>query len=245
MAASLLFSVNVASGMEAVLRFQGKAYSLETDELLYSEHHRVSLDDQGRYDKGTVEYFRPDGERFAVKNINYQRNQSAPYIFFRDLRSDSAVKIDATAAELSILSSDRFSEHVKGSDTGKLSIVPVSTDLPLVVDAGFDRFVQQNWSSLVRGESLVFSFLVISRARLVDFEIFQSNEKNNESTHFLAFVVKPKNFFFSLLVEPIRLTYDSTTRRLLRFEGLTNIEKFSSGHASGDNFVARIQYEYF
>lgn len=259
LSAILVLLSGSALAIESELRFQGMAYSIETQELLYTERYEVSFDRHGKYVKSTVEYLNPDGEMFAIKMMDYQRSQSAPDVFFRDLRSHTAVKIEAFPTEVSIIYLDRLlglpantvqntvqfdTKHVeKEHREGKKSIISLNTDAPLVVDAGFDRFVQHNWSSLAKGKTLSFSFLVISRAKLFDFEIARTNVQDNSRS--LEFEVKPGNFFFSMLVDPIRLVYDLETRRLLRFEGLTNIERFVDKAPQGDNFVARIQYDYF
>ena len=43
---------------------------------------------------------------------------------------------------------------------------------------------------------------------------------------------------------PIYLTYDIQYKRLIRFEGITNLEMVEQGKGLGDNFVARIEYSY-
>lgn len=45
-------------------------------------------------------------------------------------------------------------------------------------------------------------------------------------------------------MDSIILTYDINNRRLLRFEGLTNMEMVESGRGTGKNHVARIEYFY-
>ena len=47
-----------------------------------------------------------------------------------------------------------------------------------------------------------------------------------------------------MLVDPIVLEYDLESKRLLSFEGLTNIERFNNGKRSEENYVARIDYYY-
>ena len=51
-------------------------------------------------------------------------------------------------------------------------LFPVSkASMPIVIDAGFDNFVTQNWNAPVDGQSKEFQFSFAARERLVDLRI--------------------------------------------------------------------------
>ena len=117
----------------------------------------------------------------------------------------------------------------------------VKLDEPLiVVDAGFDRLIESRWNTLRKVKELDFTFLAITRAQLINFEAIEIKANEN----LINVELHPRNFFINILVKPISLEYDQHTKRLLSFEGLTNIEEFKDGQRTEENYIARIAYRY-
>jgi hypothetical protein len=218
---------------DQLLSFEGKAIDPKTSVLLYIENHQVVLNNTGDYLSSVVTYINPDGDIFAKKTLDYRKNPLAPDMIFYDKRSDERTSVvlnaDGTYLEISI----------ETKNSTKLSKVKLDEAL-VVVDAGFDRLIESRWSSLIKEKELKFSFLAITRAQLVNFEVVE--EKVSDSSVTIA--LNPRNFFINLLVEPIILVYDINNQRLLSFEGLTNIERYKDGKRTEENYVARIDYRY-
>jgi hypothetical protein len=98
----------------------------------------------------------------------------------------------------------------------------------------------QYWDVLIDKQTLEFEFLAPTRAQLISFSlasVFQDDA-------IIELSLAPSNFFLRLLVDPIKLTYDKVTKRILIYEGLTNIEKTKQGEATGEYYIARIEYRY-
>ncbi len=96
-----------------------------------------------------------------------------------------------------------------------------------IVDAGFDRFVDQHWAELVEGEVLSRPFLVPRRLDFVDFRIRRESE--DDSTY--VFLMGVESALLRLFVKPIKVTYERKSRRLLRYSGISNMRD-----NQGDNF---------
>ena len=110
----------------------------------------------------------------------------------------------------------------------------------VVVDAGFDRLIEASWSKLIENKKVDFTFLALTRAQLINFEaIYTGLSKGVIELEF-----HPRNFFINILVDPISLSYDEKTKRLIHFQGLTNIERFENGTRTEENHLARIDYLY-
>lgn len=216
-----------------LLSFEGKVTDLKTSEFLYTERHQVTLDQAGNYLSAQVAYSDPKGKVFAEKKLDYTKNLLAPDMLFLDKRNgeQTHVYLDESNESLNV--------SIEADDKKEQS--SISLDEPLVVvDAGFDRLIESQWASLKKNNTLSFAFLAITRAQLINFEA--EVQKTNERSIFVE--LHPRNFFINMLVEPITLEYDLSTKRLLSFEGLTNIEKFENGKRTEENFVARIEYSY-
>ena len=90
----------------------------------------------------------------------------------------------------------------------------------LVVDAGFDNYVRERWDELTTGESVRFSFLVAGRDKPLPMRAEETGECAEGE---VCLEVGLDAWLIGSLVPPIRLTYERETRRLLRFEGVSNL----------------------
>lgn len=252
----LLISIVLALGAGAVsaktqIRFQGEARDLDSGELLYREFYWLELGSDGQALTGKVEYRLPDDTVFASKELDYRGNPIAPSMQFSDSRANTNVRVLSTPGEVALVASANASTNTNASTSAntnantnesaqtkeKKTRLSLSSGQLVVVDAGFDQLVQLYWSSLLAGDALDFSFLVLSRASLIDFQIKLAEQTAQQA----FFEIKPRSRLISWFMEPIRLGYDLQTRRLLSFEGVTNIEKPGGG---GDNHTASIHYQY-
>jgi hypothetical protein len=229
-AACLLFAAATAQGETRF--FLGRAYDPDSGRHLYTEQHRVRLDERGGYISSSVTYVDPRGEPIAVKEVDFAGDQAAPSFRFRDLRTDSLLRVDSGGPVLSVSYRHGGREREADLDTdGKAEIV---------IDAGFDRFIQQEWEALLQGLARPFLFLHAPRARFMQFEVV----KTGGTGETVEFQIRPAGFILGMLVDPIRVTYAVEGRRLLRYRGVTNIAREADGRVRDDHYVARIEYEY-
>ena len=217
--------------------FQGHAYDQNTGALIYTERHRVALDEQGEYQFSTVEYSDAQGEIFATKELNFGPTATTPSLRFNDLRTNHEVRVGPTD---STQNQPCLSVENQRDGQNKMSCVALDNAVTTVIDAGFDRLIQSQWQQLQQSKTIRFSFLVISRAEFVDFELHESARTSDT----VSYTIRPSNFFVRLLVDPIYLTYERSTQRLLRFEGLTNIEQITDRKRSNNHYSSVIEYEY-
>ncbi len=108
----------------------------------------------------------------------------------------------------------------------------------LVVDAGFDNFLRSRWNALDKGESVRFPFLVVGyddplrvRAKLDDTGSCAAEE--------LCLEISLDSWFLGLLVDPIELAYSREARKLLRYQGPSNIQG-----ENGESLKVIIHYQY-
>ena len=87
-------------------------------------------------------------------------------------------------------------------------------------------------------------FLALTRAQYIGFELKPIESEKAEKKGLMILSLQPSNFLIRLVMDPIILSYDLETMRLLRFEGLTNIERVNKGKGLGENYIARIEYSY-
>ena len=219
-------SVSAASHVGETI---GRAYDLESDELLYSETHCVSDDGVKR----DVFYRDAESKLIASKVLDYSSGATTPSFEQHNLFSSESIVV---RFEQGIVSMEVI--DAESREPLKSAQAEPSQKLPVVIDAGFDFFVRQNWDSLVAGDSHEFQFPLADRERLVELRI-QALGCSYPTQSDQCFRLDVANWLLRMLVKPIELGYDNEARRLTRFRGLSNI-----GDANGDGQVVDIRYDY-
>lgn len=213
--------------------FIGRAYEPQTGELLYSERHDIQLNPQGQYETATVSYRDETGKLFAEKTLRYGETRTLPSTHFYELDSPFYFKVNPVAQGLAL--------EYKDEQEAFADQVAVKQPRFSVVDAGFDRLVSENWQSLMDGQSLRFSFLAVTRSAFYDFRLVPVPQDNSDQ---LVLRLEPDTAIFRWILDPAFLTYEVPSKKLVRFEGLTNIRKRVNGQVQDENYVAVIEYDY-
>ena len=223
----LVFSSVVSASSQPSQEVIGKAYDLDSGDLLYVERHRYLANKTHE-----VRYFDPDGKPFARKVLDYSVSENAPSFEQRnDLRGEW-IKVTDDGDELLLKYQEKTGETVfdKRFD--------LSDDL--LVDAGFDRYVKNNWQALNAGSSdMSIEYLVPSKLTTVGFNVSKVDCLPETPKGAVCFAIAPQSWWISLAVDPIIVAYDVSSRNLLRFNGRGNIASAQGKYQSVD-----IRYEY-
>jgi hypothetical protein len=203
----------------------GYAYDKQTGEFLYSETHREVMED-GRIVKNTVSYRDSAGNVFAKKYIDFQRSLTMPDIHL--VNAENGHLEGARGA------GERLKVHFRQLLDTDVREASVETPGDGIIDAGFDRFIEQHWDALVAGEVIEREFLIPSQ---LDFYTFEIERVRNENPYEHVFQLRIKSMFLQIFVQPALVHYDSRTRSLLRYEGISNIR-----NGEGQNFDVRIEF---
>lgn len=231
--------VLLPTGLHAAeFRFTGTA-SAKDGRVLYTETHQVTgrceggvfrpSEDVARYrqhssdgsgDKGN------SGEEIASKTADYNGSPLRPAVHFQQPGFDESIRIDYPEA-----GQVRIRWTRPNGDTKRWQI-----DQPkrLVVDAGFDNLVRQNWDTLKAGKTVSFRFLAPTRGDYYGFDLVPENVEGINAA--LEVAIKPTSTVLSFLVDPIHLGYNDRGA-LTDYRGLTNIRKNADG-----NYDAHIRY---
>jgi hypothetical protein len=184
------------------------ASGLENGAALYREEHLVRLAD-GRAEERLVMYRCLDGSAFARKRVRYANDPFAPSFLLEDARSGYREGAERTADGL----------RVAWTGPGEDESAAVVDAGALVADAGFDEWVRSAWEPLAAGETRSLDFLVPSRLRTYRFEVEAIAIDDPELR---AFKLRLGGWFGRLLPS-IKVAYEADSRRLVRFEGLSNL----------------------
>ncbi len=209
----LLLVCGLADASERFERYSGEARDLRESVRLYDEEHWLHFD-RDRLLERRVLYRCPSGQAFARKRVDYRDSLQAPAFDLVDARFGyrEGLRRDTSSVETYFQPSRDVKEE---------RAVLIEAD-SLVADAGFDRFIQQHWDSLGSGQSVPLEFLVPSRGAAMRFRMQQSERRAIDGVD--ARVLRLSlDGLFGLFVPRIDVAYSEGDRRLLRFEGLSNI----------------------
>ena len=229
LALALLPVTQQACAKEVSVRVVGAAFDLDSTAPLYTETHCVS-DNALTHD---VLYRDMEQELIAHKVLNYSSGPLTPSFVQHNFYSQEVIAVE--------LRQDQLIMTVKaaGNPEPQEFLFPVSqASMPIVIDAGFDNFVTQNWNALVGGQSKQFQFPFAARESLVDLRVKAARcSYSNETDQ--CFILRLDNWLIGRLVSSIELGYDPVLKRLTRFRGLSNI-----GDAKGAGQSDDIRYRY-
>lgn len=101
----------------------------------------------------------------------------------------------------------------------KLSVSRPGEDL--VIDAGFDNFVRSQWQVLDAGQEITFPFLLVDRDKPLN---MRARKDASCDASQLCLEVRIDSWLLGFIVDPIKLTYERESQRLMRFQGISNLQ---------------------
>jgi len=184
--------------------------------LLYREQHGLRFAADGRLIERRVLYRCADGTPFARKRVDYGTDAEAPEFALDDARSG-------------------YREGLRRRDGRREAFVQYPGEAErsarldagaMVADAGFDRWARAHWDRLTAGERLDLRFLVPSRLAAYAFSV-QAVPAAPAADEY-RFRLRLGGWL-GWLAPYIDVSYAASDRRLLRFEGLSNLRDDRGG----------------
>jgi hypothetical protein len=211
--------------------FTGEAESLE-GEPLYEEHHKVSgecRDGLWRPQTHEVRYVKPGTDnQFAYKTLDYSESVLRPgFEFMQPTFDEQMIVKNPDDQRLSI----EWQTNEGGTETYS---VPLSDKV--VVDAGFDNLVRENWQQTTAGEPVDFQFLAPTRGEHYGFVLEPAEDDRIKAE--MVRRIRPTGMVMRFLVDPILLGYDDRGA-LKQYLGLTNLRRNAD-----TNYTANIRYQH-
>ena len=222
---AILLSLVTFWAHASVIEYVGEAKHQDTGELLYRESHQLIMKD-GQPLQRRVLYTDAQGQQFARKDNQYGDDPVTPDFTLDDERLPYQESVSRDGQRWRV-------NYREPGEKDKSTLK--KPDYRPVIDAGFDEFVREQWPKLINGKSVSFSFAVASRLEWIDFRLIPLSQKDGV----LEVEMRLKSRLLSWLLDPVRLSYEISSQRLLRYRGLTNIRA-----ADGEGIRADIRYIY-
>lgn len=199
----------------------GEAFDIKNNVLLYREFHYYSNSDMNH----RVIYRDPLDHLMVTKDIRYHTGLVTPEYSLTVANKSEKVSVVWYQGQLKFQRNDENFQLLKVSE-------------PLVVDAGFDHYIRDNWKPLSNGETLEFYFPLVKRSTMAKLRV-KSEDCTYSSVTDICYRLEVSNWLLRLLVSPIELGYNRDSKLLSRYRGLSNIED-----DNGDGMVVDIHYHY-
>lgn len=210
--------------------YDGMAVDLKSRRPVYTERHEETIVNGVRVGLRST-YLGADGTVWATRRVDFSKSQLVPDFEFEDVRTGYRL-----GAELRGADSVRFFERDGASAPTMEKVIRIPGTA--VVDAGFNNFVQSNWETLASGRKLYFNFGAPFAMDYYGFRVYKDGERREGGRRFMTVKLDIDNFVIRLFLDPIVLTYDVDARRLVSYEGISNI--LDEG---GESYIVRISYD--
>ena len=195
--------------------------------LLYREQHLLRSAG-GRPRERLVLYRCAEGGAFARKQLDYSASAQAPAFALEDRRARYREGMRRLGAGVELYA------QARADAAERVARLPRA---PAVVDAGFDEFVRAHWPQLAAGQVLPLQFALPARGRALSFQVQKLRQARIAGEEAEVFRLRLGGLL-GLVAPHIDVAYAARSRRLLRFEGLTNLRD-----AGGKRqFEARIDF---
>ena len=224
----MLFMNAVLNKNETFIRYSGAATDLKSDQFYYTEEHEECITN-GIHNATKITYKDDKGKVIAKKTIDFSKGESSPAFLQEDMRDGYMEGAEIEGEIVKLLYKKNKNEALK---TKELSIPE-----PVVIDGGFNNFVKKNWKQIQEGSSIKFNFAVPSQLDYFTFRVKKEHESICNGKKAVVFKMEADNFLIRQLVAPIILTYDVNTMRLMKYEGLSNIND-----GKGKSYQVKLTY---
>lgn len=205
---------------------EGVARAPGDGRLLYRELH-WTRHEGARLVERLVLYRCAAGNAFARKHLDYRDSAIAPAFTLEDARTGYREGLRRGAGAALFVR--------PGAGEPERSAPLRAADA--VVDAGFDEFVRTRWDALAAGRAVPIEFALPARLRSYRFELARVGAERVAGEPAWRFRLRLKGVLGWIAPE-VDVAYSQRTRRLLRFEGLSNLRA-----PGGDSqWLARIDF---
>lgn len=122
------------------------------------------------------------------------------------------------------------------NDNGKVSTASEEVSDPVVCGPSLFGFILKNWEPLMAGTSLPVRMLVLKDKTTYGFDLKFDKLANGQA----FFTFTPSSFVIRMAIAPLRVVFDASTRKVVRYEGRVPPMESVSGKLK--DLDARVEY---
>lgn len=220
----LFLSITISSHAQ-VEKFIGRALNTNGELEFIEEHKAIYKDGQIAFLETT--YFDHDYQKIGEIRSDFSAGSRFGSYEFKDERLAYVDGAKVFADQIMVYSKKTPQEAVKKKH--------LKRDSDQILGQGFHPFIQENFESLLQGKVFKVKLVLPSQMDQFRVRIFPINEKDGR----LTLRIDLDNWFLRLLAPVTEAEYESDTRRLVAYRGISAIS-----NRSGKNVPVTISYSY-
>ncbi|NOU61184.1 hypothetical protein [Marinifilum caeruleilacunae] len=208
--------------------YEGIAIDNKSLEFIYKEIHK-ELFEEGKHIRTITSFVCDENNEFAKRELDFRNSFQKPTYRLTDNRS-------GLLEEVTYRGNNQFDIRYKKNKKSKLKEKSLFVPEPAIVDGGFNYFIKENWDQILSEQKLDFNFLSVAFQDYFSFRIYRVKEKE-QNDKMVVLKMESQSALLRVLMNPIYISYDSDTRRILKYEGISNIR-----NPKGSSYKALLQY---
>lgn len=177
--------------------------------------------------KADIAYRDPKGKTFARENIRYRKDQLAPNVTLNDSSDGRREIIERAAGHFLLV----IRENLKSPAMTTL-VNANESDHSMLTLPGIPRYLIAQLGEKPPETRHVFYCLFPQEKKLLRLRATLESTLRYRGKEALRIRLQPDNFVYRWFSEPVRVTLQKKTGRMLRYEGLHYIRDPRSGHGS-------------
>lgn len=209
----------------------GTAFDQKSGQKVYTDNHQEILDGL-THTSSKIEYKDPSGKVIARKTILFSKNSSLPDFKLEDLRDGYVEGGEIFNGKYKLIYRKNKNEPLQEK------VLDISSKS--VADGGFDHFIKENWTELLKGNKIKFQFYAPSQLDSFQFYVKKVKQSEYEGRDSLYVKMEMDNLLLNIFIPPIFITYDIETKRIVYYEGISNIN-----NSAGKSYFVKLAYNHF
>ncbi len=222
MMAVLLGLISSTAAADGTHRFYGYAYDKGSGNYLYTEVHEQTVTD-GKWVSGSIKYYAADGALMGVKQMDFSQD---PYIPIYELKLEYGYREAITAV------GKKIDMRKQSKDKGEKADQVKRKD-PMAADSGFHNLLRDRFADLMAGKTVEFRFIAAGNLDSYRFRAKRIEDTTFEGQDAVRLRAEPDSLL-RFVAPALTLTYEPEQKRLLEYQGISNVHDPATGKAYSD-----------
>ena len=195
-------------------RYTARAYDPKTKAYLFTARYKEYWK-RGRHISTVISYRKAKTKGlFSVKKLNFKKSLIAPDMTYEEPETGYFNRSKKKAKK-------SFELYLQEGSNEQMTKKVVPFKSTGVIDEGLHHFIKKNWSQLMQNKKIGFQYVVPAKQRSHNFFV----RKEEESERTVTFTIIVSSLLVRLFANPIRVTYHKRSKRILIYEGVTNLRE--------------------
>jgi len=209
--------------------YSGSAFDLNNGKFLYKEFHEERYSEK-KLSESITEYRDQQNKLLSQRVMVFKDDLTKPKFELQDFRSGY---IEGSE----VLSNNEVKVYTRKNKESELEEKVLNPEEPFVIDGGLTYFFIKNWNSLMNNETVEFNFITPAKLDYFRFRVSKNSIINLGARRGLQLKLEINSFILRAFVDPIYITYDLETKKILSYKGISNIN-----NEQGKSYSVQIDY---